>query len=234
MKPRQKKPPAKRTKTKRPYGGRPSLEEAKQLQGRILDAATELFVQRGYGETSIEAIAAHAGIGKLTIYRRFPDKSALFHAVTQRLLDQWWAALVDVKESEGSLADVLTAMGRRMLSIVLSPMSIVLHRTLFAEASRLPEFCAQMYRTRQTEAEISRDPIRSVLRRFAASGALRADDIEFLDQQFIQMIIGRPLRHALLGAPPMSAAAREDHVRKSVHLFLHGAGLSRSPTASGR
>jgi len=67
-----------------------------------------------------------------------------------------------------------------------------------------------------------------------ARGALRGNDIGFLDQQFIQMIIARPLRHALFGAPPMSEAAREDHVRKSVELFLRGAGLAQRSRAARR
>lgn len=227
MEPRKKPSPAKRAKTKRPYGGRPSLEEAKQLQGRILDAAADIFfLKRGYGETSIEAIAAHAGIGKLTLYRRFPDKAALFQAVLTRLVEHWKAALAEVGDSEGTLSEVLIATGQRMLSIVLSPTVVALHRILFAESWRFPEISASMYQPHKTEADMKRDPIRAIFRRFAERGALRGDDIGFLDQQFIQVIIARPLRHALLGAPPMSAADQEEHVRKAVELFLHGAALS--------
>ncbi|HEX9463680.1 MAG TPA: TetR/AcrR family transcriptional regulator [Alphaproteobacteria bacterium] len=227
MPPKTKTLPAKPAGPKRRrYGGRPSLEEAKQLHGRILDAAAELFFKRGYGETSIEAIAAQAGIGKLTLYRRFPDKAALFKAVVMRLFDQWWAAVTEVDASQGTPSDVLMATGRRLLSIVLSPTALALHRILFAEASRLPEVCALMYGSRKTEEEERRDPIRNMLHRLVAQGAVRGDDIGFLDQHFIHMIIGRPLRHALLGAPPMTVAAREEHIRKTVELFLHGAATS--------
>jgi AcrR family transcriptional regulator len=222
---------ARPARPKRRQGGRPSLEEAKQLHSRILDAAADIFFERGYGETSIEAIAARAGIGKLTLYRRFPGKAALFNAVVLRLFDQWKAALADVGDSDGTVDDVLTALGRQMLSIVLSPISIAFHRILFAEASRLPELCAGMYQQRVRGAD-GQDPIRAILRRLATRGALRGDDFGFLDYQFIQMIIARPLRHALLGAPPMTAAAREDHVRKSVDLFLRGAGLSQPSATS--
>jgi TetR/AcrR family transcriptional repressor of mexJK operon len=218
---------ARAARPKRRQGGRPSLEEAKQLHGRILDAATAIFIDRGYGETSIEAIAARAGIGKLTLYRRFSGKDALFDAVVLRLIDQWNAALAEVGESDGAVSDVLTALGRQMLNVVLSPTLIALQRILFGEASRLPELCARMYQPKPKAAEIE-DPVRIILRRFAARGALRGDDIGFLDQQFIEMIIGRPLRHSLLGAPPMTAAAREEHVQKTVALFLHGASVPQA------
>jgi TetR/AcrR family transcriptional repressor of mexJK operon len=231
MQPKKKASSARPARPKRRHGGRPSLDEAKQLHGRILDAATEIFIDRGYGETSIEAIAAHAGIGKLTLYRRFSGKDTLFDAVVLRLIDQWNAALAEVSESDGAVSDVLTALGRQMLNVVLSPTLIALQRILFAEASRLPELCARMYQPKPKAAEIV-DPVRVILRRFASRGALRGDDIGFLDQQFIEMIIARPLRHALLGAPPMTAVARDEHIRKSVDLFLHGASVSQRPPAT--
>jgi AcrR family transcriptional regulator len=208
---------------KRPYGGRPSLEEAEQLNGRILDAAAELFTKSGYGETSIEAIAAHAGVGKLTLYRRFRDKDALFQAVVIRMADASHAALAKIGESEGSPADVLTATGRQLLSIVLSPQSIAFHRILFAEAARLPELCARIY---QDYASDPQDSIRLLFRRLVDRGLLRNEDIAFMKQQFVHTIIGKPLRNALLGAPPMGVRAQEEHVRKAVALFLHGLAIS--------
>lgn len=207
------------TRAKRPYGGRPSLEEAEQLHGRILDAAAELFTKNGYGETSIEAIATHAGIGKLTLYRRFADKDALFQAVAIRMADQARAALAKVGESEGSLSEILTATGRQLLSIVLSRQAIALHRILFAEAARLPELCARISQYGAAESE---DSIRRLFRRLADRGIVRSEDVAFLDQQFVHAIIGMPLRNALLGVSPMSVRAQDEHVRKAVALFLHG------------
>lgn len=220
MKQKKKSPLKEPEKPKRPYGGRPSLEESEQLNGRILDAASELFTKNGYGETSIEAIAAHAGVGKLTLYRRFENKDVLFQAVAIRLAEESRAALTKVGESEGDLADVLTATGRHLLSIVLSPQSIAFHRILFAEAARLPELCARIH---QDYASDPQDSIRRLFRRFADRGVLQNEDVAFLDQQFVQAIMGKPLRNALLGAPPMSARAQEEHVRKAVALFLRGA-----------
>ena len=56
-------------------GGRPSRAEALRLRERILIAATELFLAEGYGSTTIEAVAARAGISKRTFYDRFDDKA---------------------------------------------------------------------------------------------------------------------------------------------------------------
>src|SRR5262245_53637837 len=58
----------------RRQGGRPRDERAHQL---ILDATLELLWQIGYAAMTIEGVAAHAGVGKTTIYRRWPSKGAL-------------------------------------------------------------------------------------------------------------------------------------------------------------
>ena len=55
---------------------------------------------------------------------------------------------------------------------------------------------------------------------------VQSDDVAFLDQQFVHAIMGRPLRQALLGAPPMSARAQDEHVRKAVALFMNGMPIS--------
>jgi AcrR family transcriptional regulator len=201
---------------KKSHGGRPSLEEAELLEGRILDSAAALFTENGYAGTSIEAIAAHAGIGKLTLYRRFADKDALFQAVVLRMAEQTRAALGKIAESEGSVADILTATGQHLLKVILSAQSIAFHRILFAESARLPELIARVI------PEEPEDSTRKLFRRLAARGVIRDEDVVFLDQQYIHAIMGRPLRRTLLGAPAMPARAQEEHVRKAVALFLKG------------
>jgi AcrR family transcriptional regulator len=77
------KPPARKLKGVR-KGGRPLRADALKLREQILHVATELFLEQGYGATSIESVAAHAGVSKRTFYDRFEDKAALFAAVVHQ------------------------------------------------------------------------------------------------------------------------------------------------------
>src|ERR1700684_2799247 len=70
-------------------GGRPSRQQSAQLADRIIDVAEKLFLGHGFGATSIEAVAKHAGISKRTFYHRFPGKERLFEAVVRRLIERW-------------------------------------------------------------------------------------------------------------------------------------------------
>ena len=67
-------------------GGRPTRTQSEQLEEKILDAATHLFLSLGYGSTSIEAVSRRAGISKRTFYHRLDGKPAPFAAVDQRIV----------------------------------------------------------------------------------------------------------------------------------------------------
>jgi AcrR family transcriptional regulator len=59
--------------------------DARRNLARILDAAREAFAERG-ADASVAEIAARAGVGTATIYRRFPTKEALFSAMVEQRL----------------------------------------------------------------------------------------------------------------------------------------------------
>src|SRR5436189_117562 len=59
---------------------RPLRRDAERNRQRILQAAREVFAERGLGVT-LDEIARHAGVGVGTVYRRFADKEALIDAL---------------------------------------------------------------------------------------------------------------------------------------------------------
>lgn len=62
---------------KRPYDSTRRRDQARRTRARVIEAATELFVERGYGATSVTAIADAAGVSPQTIYSSFGTKAAL-------------------------------------------------------------------------------------------------------------------------------------------------------------
>jgi len=72
-----------RVKAKRSYTSTLRQEQASQTRLRILDAAQRLFSDRGYGATTMESIAAEAGVATDTVYASFKNKAGVLH----RLLD---------------------------------------------------------------------------------------------------------------------------------------------------
>ncbi len=78
---------------------RPLRKDAERNRLRILDAAGELFAQRGLGVT-LDDIARHAGVGVGTVYRRFADKELLIDALFEQRLESMCAIAAGALEQD--------------------------------------------------------------------------------------------------------------------------------------
>src|ERR1700730_8059433 len=77
--------------TSPPASERPLRQDAERNRLRILQAAREVFADRGL-DASLDQIAVHAGVGVGTVYRRFPDKDALIDALFEERIGEVAAA----------------------------------------------------------------------------------------------------------------------------------------------
>lgn len=77
-----------KTTSKRAYTLRKRADQQEETRARILAATMALHEELGPRNTTISAIAQRAGVQRLTVYRHFPDETALFRACTSTWLDQ--------------------------------------------------------------------------------------------------------------------------------------------------
>jgi AcrR family transcriptional regulator len=202
--------------------GRPDHQASEELVRHIVDTAARLFIKRGYAATSIEQIAAAAGSGKQTIYRRFGSKTGIFHEVigwnTQRL--------IEFAEAAGSShEDPVTALkesGRLMLNFMLQPDMVSLHRMLVAEALRFPELGEYVLRT-------CLRPLDDLLKRqLSAAGQARRIEVKDVDRALALMnglVTGWPVQQSLLGRQVFKTQAEQDaYFEDAWALFARGVG----------
>ncbi len=190
------------------------------LRDRILDVATELFFDHGYGLTSIEAVARRTGISKRTFYHRFADKSALFEAVVHRIIEHMRPP-ADVPLLEGStLEEKLRRLAGLILRAALSPPAIALHRLVIAESARFP----QLTRTVSSRSA-SREAIALISDLLVAEISntdLDAQARQYAAAQFLELIVAMPRRRALGLESPMSSKELDQWCDASVNLLLNG------------
>ncbi|MGA0561647.1 TetR/AcrR family transcriptional regulator [Ancylobacter sp. VNQ12] len=105
------------TKNSQARRGRPANEA---LGRTIVDAAYELFVELGFQATTLDMVAQRASISKLSIYRHFENKEALFSAAIAAHCHQF-APLALIEGLDGSAEDQLMAVGSSLLRTLLSP-----------------------------------------------------------------------------------------------------------------
>ena len=201
-------------------GGRPSRSASALLGDRILDVATEMFLDLGYGTTSIEQIAKRARVSKRTFYHRFPDKAALFAAVVRRIIDRLRPPDVAGLYVGASLEDILARLAQAVFQVALNPQALALHRVILAESGRFPELAAIVAdRSGGREAVES---ISALLQRDASHKGLSLDASHFAARQFLQMVVAWPQRRALGMGEPMNPAELQAWARQTVNLFLNG------------
>lgn len=110
--------------------GRPADEAKREA---ILGAAADSFFAHGFAASSIEQIAADAGVSKVTIYNRFGDKRALFIAAVERECEQLRGNLEMPQVASGNLRDRLTAIGEAMTAFLSRPKMVQFERRIAAE-----------------------------------------------------------------------------------------------------
>jgi AcrR family transcriptional regulator len=204
----------------RPRRGRPSREQALLLGDRILDIAADLFLEIGYGETTIELVAEKARISKRTLYHRYPDKAAVFGAVVRRIVGRLRPPDVSRLFVGGSLEEILTRLAGIILRAALDPQALALHRVIMVEATRFPELAAVVAERSAGREAIER--IAALLQRESPGKRLTEERARFAATQFLQMIIASPQRRALGTGMAMSNRELDNWASQTVALFLNG------------
>jgi AcrR family transcriptional regulator len=181
--------------------------------------AETLFLQHGYGATTIEQVAGQIGATKRTVYVRFTDKAGLFHAVVKRVLD---ARRPDLRTigTDRSVDERLTDMAVQVLSYVLDPVVVRLFRVVATEAYRFPEL------NQMIEEQAARGvawAVGQMLEEEVRLGRLVLDDPAFATRLLLSLVTGAPTKEAARGLRPLTQTDRLHWVKGAVALFLDGA-----------
>ena len=132
----------------RSRGGRPPSSRAGEVDARILDAASRLFLARGFEGTSCDQVAVLARAGKASIYARHPSKEALFAAVVRRDAGQGLANAPEVP-ADRPVGERLVAAGTDLVEQALRPEAVALLRLVVAEGARFPALASHVDRVRR-------------------------------------------------------------------------------------
>ena len=106
------------------------------IHAAILQAATQLFLERGFAGVSMMEVSAFSGGSKQTLYNHFPSKAGLF-AEAMLLAAQARPPLpVERLDGEGPLTDRLIDFGQACLDQTLAAEAVALRRVLLADGAR--------------------------------------------------------------------------------------------------
>jgi TetR/AcrR family transcriptional regulator, mexJK operon transcriptional repressor len=206
-----------KAKRKRPnQAGRPTASELERRKGRVMEVATELFVERGFAATSLVDIARGAGVATRTLYQHFGDKEAIFREVI--FARDAEAALQPPKvESGNTLYDALLNASDYAYTITYRERSIGLMRLMIAESNRFPEFMQSIAKTIFSHF---RNNIEKVLEALEAARMIPAGDHARSAELFSDLVLGS---HPLMTYTNWDAAipSKQD-VEERLEMFIKG------------
>lgn len=202
------------SETVRRKPGRPSLSNEE-----LLDKALDLFLEKGFGGTSIDAICAAAGMAKRTVYARYGDKEALFKAALTRAIEDWLVPVEVLRAEESADFEAsLVRIGAILVENVLGAAGLRLLRLTNAESVTMPEIAIENVRL-GTEPTLRY--LADLFRRHLGGPGGDFAEAEDAAQAFLALVVGGPASNAAWGMP-LDPALVERHTRYSVRLFLHG------------
>ena len=202
---------------KRRPRGRPSAEQAAELRESFLAAALQSFLDKGYAATSIEAIARDAGVAKITIYRQYENKPALFNEVVHRAMgDARNTMQATVGQPGADVREVLLDVVERMYLGATEPQRLALLRLVIAEAVRFPELAKALY----AEHSYVIAPIVEYLAGAHRDGRLHAPHPELAAVQLATLAFGGV--RFFISKPLAGAAERRAWAEGVVDLVMQG------------
>lgn len=199
-----------------PGPGRPKDPE-KRLA--ILEAAKALFPRHGFDGTSMDAIAAEAGVSKLTVYSHFHDKETLFVEAVRGKCQELLPDELFLPGAGLPIRQALLKIGRSFLALVSSEVAMNLHRMILADPRNGPKL-GQMF----WEAGPARitGSFRAFLDTAVAGGQLEIPDTQVAASHFLCLLKGAVNVRMLCcdGHGDDPAGHDREHVEQVVDFFL--------------
>lgn len=190
--------------------------------GELLDAALDLFVEKGFAATRSEEVAARAGVSKGTLFLYFPSKEELFKAVVRENISGRFSEWNEEFEAfEGSTPDMVRYCMRVWWERIGATRASGITKLMIGEARNFPDLAA-FYQ--QEVVRPSNELIRRILQRGIDRGEFRQMDLDYAVFSIIApMVFLIMMKHSLGACQPQDYPLDpERYVRSQAETLLAG------------
>jgi AcrR family transcriptional regulator len=191
---------------------------------QIVSAARAQFLEQGFSDTSMDAIARAAGVSKATLYAYFPSKEALFSHLVQTECKEKCISLPSPDLDQG-IVPALHALCRHFVAHFLTKESTSFFQTVSNERGRFPELCRLYFNSGK---KIALDFVAAYLEEAQAKGFLAFDDAALAADQLLNLVLlDLPFRVAL-GLELRDEAEADRIMKAGITVFLKAYGTPAS------
>lgn len=202
--------------------------------GELLDAALDLFVEKGFAATRAEEVAARAGVSKGTLFLYFPSKEELFKAVVRENISGRFAEWnEEFDKFEGSSAEMVRFCMQVWWERIGATRASGITKLIISEARNFPDITAFYHKE---VIEPGEQLIRKILKRGVDSGEFHIPDIDYAVYSIVApMIWLMMMKHSLV--PCMPRDNTFDPVRflqSQVEILLNGLNVRPNNKTGGK
>lgn len=184
----------------------------------MLEAAHRLFLERGYGATTLGQVIKASGGSLATLYDLFEGKEGLFRAVVAGKCSLISESLEHAEMAERPPAVALRLFAERIFDLVMAKENLALLRVVIAEATQFPELGRTFF---ASGVEVVLEKVQAYLERQTQKGKLDVDDPVAAAAMFIEMILGQHRMRLLCGVPvDLTPDVKAAHLDRMVAAFL--------------
>jgi TetR/AcrR family transcriptional repressor of mexJK operon len=189
---------------------------------RILEAAQKHFNAHGLERASVDAIAADAGVSKMTVYSNFGSKEGLFHAVVR---DKTVAVMAGVSDmgalDPGQPEQALLAIGARFIALSRGEDALGALRSVYGVAGAQPDVCLGFYKEgpQRVNSELA-----EYLRLANAAGTLKVRHPRQAADLFLSMFLGLGHMRGLLKLEMPDSRENKALLHEAVRVFMAAYG----------
>lgn len=184
---------------------------------QIIEAAHQMFLEHGYGASSMDGIAAAAQVSKRTVYSHFANKDELFRQIIHAFCGRM--SNVDLQDNEDAPIEIrLKQVGIQLIHIILHPEAMATLRIVMAEKDQFPSLAKAFWEAGPLEN------LNQIAATLAAAPELEFDDPALAARQLAGTFKGPYFIASMLGVEPRPSEAEiEHHVDVAVERFVSAA-----------
>lgn len=200
--------------------GRPTREQAEARHTALLEIALDHFLEKGFEQATVEAIAIDVGMTKRTVYSRYRSKAELFHAAVDRAIERFAVNEERLAATiTGDLEQTLRNIARLRIDQVMTPDGLKLQRIINTESYRFPGIFDAAY---ERGSALSVRHLAALFERETAAGRLAIAEPEQAALVFLGMVVSGPVR-VIVSGKRLKLAEIDRRISFAVRLFLDGA-----------
>lgn len=189
-------------------------------QQSFMDAATDLFLEKGYSRTTLSDIVERSKGSRATLYKQFGSKEGLLRKIVEDVTERVWVNIRWDDTRAELTEDSMTDIGLRFMGAALTPGAVSVYRILVAEGHLVPDIADFFY---EIGPRIFQNKLIGLFQRAQDNGAVFTASVEDMAEMFMGAVIGDS--HLFLTLPLTRRRRYDDpepYIRAAVRVFLKG------------